>query len=316
MFSDRCYKTRFEMRSLNLDQLRTLTEVIALGSFSAAGRRLNLTQPAVSLHVRELEQRFGVRLIERRGRRAFATAPGQELADHASQIFLACQGAEAAMRRFRQGWLGRVHIGTTLTALTYRLPPILRNLRRDHPQIELMVTNMPTRDSVDHVLKNTLDLAIVTLPVKAPGLRVVPLRPEMLVAILPADATEVPDVVTPEFVAGQPLVMEHARGAVYSLVMQWLAAHLPLPQMPMSIGTTEAVKMGVASGLGMSIVPDVAVSNPVAGLIVRPLLPPIPCTAGLIDLPTSRTSPAVQIVRDALLELRLPFAAEVPPQSS
>ena len=62
------------MRSLNLDQLRTLVEVISLGNFSAAGRRLNLTQPAVSLHIRELEQRYGVRLIERVGKKAFATA--------------------------------------------------------------------------------------------------------------------------------------------------------------------------------------------------------------------------------------------------
>ena len=56
------------MRSLNLDQLRTLLQVIELGSFSAAARRLNLTQPAVSLQIRELERRFGVRLIERMGK--------------------------------------------------------------------------------------------------------------------------------------------------------------------------------------------------------------------------------------------------------
>ena len=69
-------KQKFEMRSLNLDQLRTLLEVIELGSFSAAARRLNLTQPAVSQHIRELERRFGVRLIERMGKQAHATAPG------------------------------------------------------------------------------------------------------------------------------------------------------------------------------------------------------------------------------------------------
>jgi len=58
------------MRSLNLDQLRALTEVAALGSFSAAARRLNLTQPAVSLQIRELEARWGLRLIERVGKSA------------------------------------------------------------------------------------------------------------------------------------------------------------------------------------------------------------------------------------------------------
>src|SRR5579872_6543482 len=115
------------MRSLNLDQLRTLIEVLELGNFSAAARRLNLSQPAVSLHIRELEQHFGVPLIERMGRQAQATAPGRELAQHADRIFRECDEANSTMRRFRDGWLGRVHIGTTLTALTYQLPPILRN---------------------------------------------------------------------------------------------------------------------------------------------------------------------------------------------
>ena len=153
------------MRSLNLDQLRTLIEVIEHGSFSAAARRLNLTQPAVSLQVRELERRFGVRLIERMGRQAHATAPGRELAEAARRIFRECEHAEAAMRRFRDGWIGRVHIGATNTAMMYDLPPVLRRLRLDHPGIELHITNMPTRDSVEHVLQNKIDLALVTLPV-------------------------------------------------------------------------------------------------------------------------------------------------------
>ena len=65
------------MRSLNLDQLRTLTEVVTCGSFSAAARRLNLTQPAVSLQIRELEARIGVRVVERFGKQAHATEPGR-----------------------------------------------------------------------------------------------------------------------------------------------------------------------------------------------------------------------------------------------
>src|SRR3954454_13296628 len=102
------------MRSLNLDQLRTLLEVVSLGSFSGAARRLNLTQPAISLHIRELEQRFGIQLIERRGRQAYPTAPGRELVEQATRVLSACDAAETAMRRFRQGWVGRVHVGTTL----------------------------------------------------------------------------------------------------------------------------------------------------------------------------------------------------------
>ena len=63
------------MRGLNLDQLRALLEVVEHGSFSAAARRLHLTQPAVSLQIRELERRFGLQLIERLGKQAHATVP-------------------------------------------------------------------------------------------------------------------------------------------------------------------------------------------------------------------------------------------------
>ncbi|TDH59121.1 LysR family transcriptional regulator [Dankookia rubra] len=290
------------MRSLNLDQLRTFVEVVALGNFSAAGRRLSLTQPAVSLHVRELEQRLGVRLVERSGRQARATAPGRELVMQAQQIFAACDAAEAAMRRFREGWLGRVHLGTTLSALMYDLPPILRALRRDYPGIELLVTNMPTRDSVDGVLRNALDLALVTLPVKAPRLRITPLRPGVLVAIFPANARDVPDIVTPAYFARQTVVLEHARGAVHALVMQWLAG-CKLQGAPMWMGTIEAVKKAVASGLGVSIISDVTASEPTSEIVVRPLQPAVPCTLALVEQQNPPEEPALGIVRNALLEI-------------
>jgi DNA-binding transcriptional LysR family regulator len=292
------------MRGLSLDQLRTLVEVVELGSFSAAARQLNLTQPAVSLQMRELEARFGVRLIERMGRKANATPPGRVLVEHARRILSECEAATLAMRRFRDGWIGRVHIGTTLTALTYELPPVLRKLRADHPGVELLVTNMPTRDSIENVLANKIDLALVTLPVKEAQLRVTPLRAETLMAVLPGGTPDVPDAVTPAYAAQQPLVLEHTRGAVCALVMQWLGKELPLARAPMHIGTVEAMKAAVASGLGMSIVPDVAVLPSTPDLIVRPLDPPLPCTLALIEHRSKPNEPALEIVRNALMELR------------
>jgi DNA-binding transcriptional LysR family regulator len=302
--SDRFDKEYFEMRSLNLDQLRTLSEVVAQGSFSAAARRLNLTQPAVSLQIRELESRWGVRLIERFGKQAHATMPGRDLIEHTRRILRECDAAELAMRRFRDGWLGRVHIGTTMTALIYELPPILRELRTAHPGIDIVVTNMATRDAVEKTIRNEIDFGLVTLPVKSAQLNITPLRPEKLVAILPAATKNVPDEITPEYAAQQPLVLEHERGAVHALVMQWLSKHLPLPRAPMHVGIVEAAKQAVASGLGMSIVPDISVAEPTPHFIVRPLTPPVPCTLALVEHRNKPNEPALEIVREALLGLR------------
>jgi DNA-binding transcriptional LysR family regulator len=292
------------MRSLNLDQMRTLVTVVELGSFSAAARQLNLTQPAVSLQVRELERRFGVQLIERMGKQAHATAPGRALIEAAQRVFHDCDLAEAAMRRFRDGWIGRVHIGTTNTAMTYELPPILRRLRLEHPGIDLLVTNLATRESIEGILQNRIDLALVTLPVTEAKLRITPLRGYRLAAILPAGTRDVPDEVTPEFVARQSLLIEHARGAVHGLVMQWLSGHMPL-RAAMQLGTIESLKTAVESNLGMSIVPDVTVARPSPNIIVRPLRPPVPCTLALIEHRNKPNEPALQIVRNALLALRV-----------
>jgi DNA-binding transcriptional LysR family regulator len=298
------------MRNLSLDQLRALLEVIEHGSFSVAARRLNLTQPAVSLQVRELERRFGVRLVERLGRQAHATVPGSDLAEAARGIFRECERAEAAMRRFRDGWIGHVRIATTNTAMMYELPPILRRLREEQPGIDLHVTNLPTRESVEQVIQNKVDFALVTLPVASRHLRITPLRPQKLVAIFPAGTRDLPDEITPDYVARQTLVIEHARGAVHALIMRWLAG--PLPRAPMHLGTVEALKTAVKSNLGMSIVPDVAVAEPTPDLIVRPLQPALPCTLALIEHRNKPAETALGIVRKALLELREDGGSESP----
>jgi len=293
------------MRSLNLDQLRTFVEVVSRGNFSAAGRQLNLTQPAVSLHVRELERRFGVRLVERVGRRAYPTAPGRDLADYALRIFNDCEIVETMMRRFRVDWLGQVRIGTGLTALIYVLPPVLRRVQTEYAGIDLVVTQLSTPDSIDSVMRNAIDLALVMLPVKEPRLRITPLNDGKLVAILPADTKAIPEVVTPDYAARQSLILEHPRGAVQALIMQWLSGQMPLLNQPTLLGTVEAMKAVVSLGLGMSIVPDIAVAQPIPNIVVRPLKPPISCTLALIERRDKPNDRALDIVRDALVgELR------------
>jgi DNA-binding transcriptional LysR family regulator len=304
------------MRSLSLDQLRALMEVIERGSFSAAARHLNLTQPAVSLQIRELERRSGVRLIERLGRQAHATIPGRQLVEAAQRIFRECDAADAAMRRFREGWVGRVRVGTTLTAMIYRLPPILRRLRLEHPGVDLVVNNMPSPDSVANIIQNKIDLALVNLPVEKRQLRIEPLHAEMMVAIFPAGTPDIPDSVTPAYIARQPLLLltEQMSSAAHPLLMRWLSGAMPLPREPMPLGTVEALKSAVASNLGMSIVPEAAVPVRSAGIVVRPLQPPLRRTLALIQHSSKPDEPALEIVRNALFMLRT--GEEIEPMSA
>ena len=293
------------MRSLNPDHLRALTEVVAQGSFTRAGKRLNLAQPTISLQIRELETRLGVQLVDRLGKRAFATAAGRELIEHAQRIHEETNRLLAAMRRHRDGWLGQVRVGSSTTALIYHLPPVLQRLRREHPNIELIVTTGATTGVIERMLRNEIDLGIVRLPVTERQLDVVPLRGEPLVAIFAGRTRNLPARVTPQFLLQFPLLLEFARAHVRALIIDWLSAGGSEPRPAMELDNLEAVKRMVASGLGVSIVPAAAIvdSHDKSSLIARPLKPALTRTLALVQRRDKPGDSALQHVRTALLAL-------------
>ena len=128
------------MRGLNLDHLRMFAQVAELGSFSAAAERNGVTQPAVSLQVRQLERRYGLKLVERVGRRARPTAAGLELLTHIRAIDATLAQAEQAMTAHASQVSGRLRLGTGATACTYLLPPLLADLRRRFPALEVVAS--------------------------------------------------------------------------------------------------------------------------------------------------------------------------------
>ena len=293
------------MRSVNPDHLRALTEVVAQGSFTRAAKRLNLAQPTISLQIRELETRLGVRLVDRLGKRAFATAAGRELIEHAQRIQQETDRLLAAMRRHRDGWLGRVRIGSSTTALIYHLPPVLQRLRREHPNIELVATTGTTTGVVERLLRNEIDLGIVSLPISERQLEVIPLKAEPLVAIFAARTRKLPARITPQFLLQHPLLLEFARAHVRALIIDWLSVGGTEPRPAMELDNLEAVKRMVASGLGVSIVPAAAIadSHDKSSLAARPLKPALARTLALVQRHDKSGNAALEHVRAALLTL-------------
>jgi len=293
------------MRSVNPDHLRALAEVVAQGSFTRAAKRLNLAQPTISLQIRELELRLGVRLVDRMGKRAFATAAGRELIEHAERLAREGERLLAAMRRHRDGWLGQVRIGSSTTALIYHLPPVLARLRKEHPNIELVVTTGTTTGVVERMLRNEIDLGVVSLPINERVLDLVPLMTEPMVAIF-SDRTEgLPSKVTPQYLLQHTLILEYSRAHVRALIMGWLAGDGAEVRPAMELDNLEAVRRMVAAGLGASIVPAAVVSEPHAGsdIVVRPLEPALTRTLVLAQRRDKPSDPALTHVREALLSL-------------
>src|SRR5437588_8319117 len=121
------------MRGINLDHLAAFAATVELGGVSAAAERLNLSQPAVSMQLRQLEVRLGVRLFERVRRRIEPTEAGRKLLPQVRRIDDAVAAALEAVAGYAQGVAGRVRIGTGANACIYLLPLALRELRQRFP---------------------------------------------------------------------------------------------------------------------------------------------------------------------------------------
>ena len=295
------------MRSLNLDQLRAFVEVIERGSVTAAAKQLNLTQPAVTHQVQELERRFKVALVERIGKRVYLTEAGEKLISHARHLLEQDALTNAEMRRYGAGWLERVRVGTSMTVLMYLLPPILRKLKTDHPQLEINLKAGLTATTLQMLKANSLDLGLCALPIDDPAFETVDLFDDELMAILPTNQKPVPKKVTPAYLAGCPLILGNQASALRREVMQWLALAGPPPKPVMEFDNVEAIKSLVAVGLGCSIVPSLSLGAghvPVDDMQVVPLQPRAARRVGLVRLRGKRGADGVKIVAQALMSLR------------
>jgi DNA-binding transcriptional LysR family regulator len=151
------------MRNATLRQLRTFTEVARRQSYTAAAKALHLTQPAVSMQVRQLEDAAGLPLVEQLGRRVHLTDAGRELLRYASGVTELLREAEDAMKALQGVGGGELQIAVTSTA-KYFAPRLLAEFRRRHPEVRLRLA-VSNREAVVRALTdNTVDLAVMGRP--------------------------------------------------------------------------------------------------------------------------------------------------------
>jgi DNA-binding transcriptional LysR family regulator len=292
------------MLNPRFSHLRTLREVARSGSFSRAGEALRLSQPAVSVHIAELEAGFGVKLLERVGKRAFATPAGEAVLRRAQRIFAELDAAVQDVAALRGAVAGRVRIGTSATATIYLLPPLLRRVRQRHPAIELSVVTGNAPDMIAGVLANEFDLAVATLPAPGRELAVTPFYVDELVAIAPPEkAWLTRRSVTPAELASHPLILYERSGNIRRVMDSWFArAGAPATNI-MEVGNSEATKTLVGAGLGVSLISAIAVRAEAksGALAVMKLVPRLHRALGVIRRRDKPPSPAFDAVLGALI---------------
>lgn len=291
------------MRNLNPDQLLAFVTVVEREGFTNAAKALNLTQPAISLQIRELEARVGLPLLVRDGRRPRLTAAGEALLDRARRILDEHESALVVMRRLKTNATGEVRIGMTPGTLAYVAGPTIRALKGSHPTLQLTVTVGGSPDLAQFVRDNTVDLAILALPIDLTELVAARLVEDPLVAILPDNGADLPEVATPQFMSEQPMVTEPRFANLRSMIAGWFAAERLEPQRIMQVDTLETIRSAVAAGLGAAIVPRMVVGDRPPHIRVLPLEPAISRELAVVtraDAPAP--SDALEIVRDALFD--------------
>lgn len=260
---------------LNLDHLVTFIHLADMGSFTAAADKIGLTQPAVSLQVKLLEQRLGVRLVERVGRKAQPTAAGLHFLNHARRIIQEASAAEEAMMPYRGGTAGRLRIGSGATASIHLLPLAIAKVKKRMPDLEITVLIGNVDEILRNLEENALDLAIVALPAQGRPFEIEPFYEEQLLAVGPKDGEMPEGGPDAAFLCEQSLLL-YEGGNTRRCIDNWLAQAGLQAKPSMEFGSIEAIKELVAAGLGWSILPELALRRDRANFLkvspVRPVL--------------------------------------------
>lgn len=241
-----------------LDHLQTFIDVVQLGTFTAAADRHGVSQPAISLQIKQLERTVGTRLIERVGKKVRPTLAGVRFMEHAHRINREVSSAAADMDAFMDDSMGRVRIGTGATACIYFLPSVLKELRQRFPKLEITVTTGNTEDILKLINENLIDLGFATLPAPGRMFEVTPILTDPFVLVTAPEFYPLPPVATPEVIATLPLISFETGGNMQRVVDDWFRHAGIAPLSNMVLGNVEAIKELVGAGLGYAILPQSA----------------------------------------------------------
>ena len=228
------------------------------GSFSAAARRLGITQPSVSEQVRTLEEHFGLPLFTRLGREIKLTTAGERLRSHARRVLQALDELEHDLDALRSGTGGTVTIVASPVPGESVLPALLPLFRARYPETGVRETIADTRTAIARLLHREAELAVIGGPFRDERCTVDVLGRNPFVAVAPLDHPLARlDIVEAEQLAGEPLVVrEEGSGARAAVTAAFEGAGIAPDRVRVvaELGSTEAVLSAVTAGLGIGFV--------------------------------------------------------------
>lgn len=293
------------MKDLTLRHWRSFEAAAAFGSFSRAAEALEVTQPAISMQIKQLEDAVGLALFDKQARPMALTPAGQVMLRHARAILAEVRMAEDAVLSLAAGLQGVLHLGVVAPA-HYFVPALLQAFHRRHPQLKVQVAV----DKRDHLLTQLaevrLDLAITGYPPAEAEVEAVTFahHPHVLV-VAAGHRLAASDSLTWNDLAHEPMVLRERGSATRQFMEHLLESRRLRPPVAAELPGNETVKQAVMTGLGFSLMSAHALQVELeAGMLAVLPLPEMPkrldwCVLHRRDRPLSG---AAASLRDFLIE--------------
>ncbi|WP_123039949.1 LysR family transcriptional regulator [Cohnella candidum] len=261
--------------ALNVHQLHIFYTVAERGSFSAAAHALHMTQPAVTMQVQALEERYGTKLLNRTTKKLELTEAGHWLLPQARKAVELMRDTDAMMIRFVEDLKGRLQFAASLTIGEYVLPRLLGSFLSRHPELAVSMKVMNTTEIIDAIQHQGLDFGLIEAPCDTPGIHAEAVMADELVLVAPAghpfaerESVELAEVLT------QPLVLREKGSGTRQVVEDEIFRH-GVKETDLKVvsdfGSTAAIKSAVEAGLGLAVLSVWTIKHEAALGVLKPI---------------------------------------------
>jgi DNA-binding transcriptional LysR family regulator len=249
---------------MDLRQLEILQAIAETGSFTACGRKLHVSQSAISRQILLLEEELGEPLFLRVGRQVRMTPAAESLVQLGQRVFLDVRDTVGAITDRTRELRGTLRLSGGMTVCLYVFPPLLKHLRRVHPHLDVRLTVAMAGRSVQEIRGGRVDAGLLTLPVNEADMVTVPvLREELLLVTTPTHPLARRRKVTPKDLARLPFVLFEVGSATRKVIDTFFASEGIEPTVVMDTENVEIIKAMVKTGMGIGIVPYQSVAREV-----------------------------------------------------
>jgi DNA-binding transcriptional LysR family regulator len=250
---------------MDLWQLNIFCKVIELKSFSRAGKAVHLSQPTISSHIKDLEDHFNCRLIDRLSKEAIPTKAGELLYGYAKRMLALRDETETVLAEYNGKIQGRLVIGGSTIPGTYLMPQLIADFKRTYPDVIISLVIGDTDHIIDGILKASLELGIVGAKAETRKIVQEKLIEDEMCLIVPAGHRWAGQKrVSLKPLVSEPFILrEHGSGTLKSLGQNLSRCGYSIEDLNVvaELGSTQAICQGIKTGAGVSVISKLAVAE-------------------------------------------------------